>query len=141
MSQEKEITVEEAVENQNPEAAQTEQPQPNAEDPNKVVLLGTISYNDEKEYSKWLSEMDVNQAVFVLIAGANFSQAKAAYNLQESELSKYLAKIRTETLLAYGVYQIEADGMELFEYIKGDQDSIMGLPINDIINYIKQYNK
>jgi hypothetical protein len=86
MSQEKEITVEEAVENQNPEAAQTEQPQPNAEDPNKVVLLGTISYNDEKEYSKWLSEMDVNQAVFVLIAGANFSQAKAAYNLQESEL-------------------------------------------------------
>ena len=60
-------------------------------------------------------------------------------NLQESELSKYLAKIRTETLLAYGVYQIEADGLELFEYVKGDRDSIMGLPIKEIVNYINQY--
>ena len=62
-------------------------------------------------------------------------------NLKEKELSKYLAKIDTETLLAYGVYQIEADGLELFEYIKGDPDSIMGLPIKDIINYINLYNK
>ena len=62
-------------------------------------------------------------------------------NLKEVELSEYLSKIETKTLLAYGVYQIEADGMELFEYIKGDQDSIMGLPIKDIINYINQYNK
>ena len=62
-------------------------------------------------------------------------------NLTDDELSKYLAKIETKTLLAYGVYQIEAGGLELFEYIKGDQDSIMGLPIKDIINYINQYNK
>ena len=62
-------------------------------------------------------------------------------NLKEKELSEYLAKIDTKTLLAYGVYQIEADGLELFEYIKGDQDSIMGLPIKDIINYINHYNK
>jgi|TARA_B110000211_G_scaffold223163_1_gene272694 septum formation protein len=61
-------------------------------------------------------------------------------NLTETELSKYLAKIETKTLLAYGVYQIEADGLELFEYIKGDRDSIMGLPIKHIINYINQYN-
>ena len=60
-------------------------------------------------------------------------------NLTDTELSKYLAKIETKTLLAYGVYQIEADGLELFEYIKGDKDSIMGLPIKDIINYINQY--
>ena len=60
--------------------------------------------------------------------------------LKDSELSKYLAKIETKTLLAYGVYQIEADGLELFEYIKGDRDSIMGLPIKNIINYIRQYN-
>ena len=52
-------------------------------------------------------------------------------------MSKYLDKIKTETLLAYGVYQIEADGLELFEYVKGDKDSIMGLPIKEIINYIK----
>ena len=62
-------------------------------------------------------------------------------NLKDNELSEYLAKIETKTLLAYGVYQIEADGLELFEYIKGDQDSIMGLPIKDIINYINHYNK
>jgi septum formation protein len=60
--------------------------------------------------------------------------------LKDSDLSKYLAKIETKTLLAYGVYQIEANGLELFEYIKGDRDSIMGLPIKDIINYIRQYN-
>jgi len=62
-------------------------------------------------------------------------------NLGETELLNYLAKIETKTLLAYGVYQIEADGLELFEYIKGDKDSIMGLPIKHIINYINQYNQ
>ncbi len=62
-------------------------------------------------------------------------------NLDDSSLSKYLDKIKTETLLAYGVYQIEADGLELFQYIKGDRDSIMGLPIKEIINYIDQYKK
>ena len=66
---------------------------------------------------------------------------KEMKNLNDTELSEYLAKIQTKTLLDYGVYQIEADGLELFEYIKGDQDSIMGLPIKDIINYINQYNK
>ena len=59
-------------------------------------------------------------------------------NLTDNELASYLAKIETKTLLSYGVYQIEADGFELFEYIKGDSDSIMGLPIKEIINYIKQ---
>ena len=58
-------------------------------------------------------------------------------NLSEKDLIKYLDKIKTETLLAYGVYQVEAEGLSLFEYIKGDRNSIMGLPINDIINYIK----
>ena len=53
----------------------------------------------------------------------------------------YLDKIKTETLLAYGVYQVEAEGLKLFEYIKGDINSIMGLPIKDIINYINQYKK
>ena len=62
-------------------------------------------------------------------------------NLDDSSLSKYLDKIKTETLLAYGVYQIEADGLELFEYVKGDRDSIMGLPIKEMINYIDQFKK
>ena len=62
-------------------------------------------------------------------------------NFKEEELIKYLDKIKTETLLMYGVYQVEADGLNLFEYIKGNQDSIMGLPIKQIMNYIKQYKK
>ena len=62
-------------------------------------------------------------------------------NLNDNELSSYLNKIETKTLIAYGVYQIEADGLELFEYIKGDKDSIMGLPIKEIVNYIKQLKK
>ena len=60
-------------------------------------------------------------------------------NLTDKQLKEYLKKIETKTLLAYGVYQIEAEGMHLFEYIKGDHNSIMGLPINSIISYIKQY--
>ena len=62
-------------------------------------------------------------------------------NFNDDELSLYLNKIDTKTLLAYGVYQVEADGLELFEYIKGDKDSIMGLPIKEIINYIRQLKK
>jgi septum formation protein len=62
-------------------------------------------------------------------------------NFKEEELIKYLDRIKTETLLMYGVYQVEADGFKLFEYIKGDKDSIMGLPIKQIMNYIKQYKK
>ena len=68
---------------------------------------------------------------------------RAGYKLQvlEKELINYLNKIKTKTLLAYGVYQIEAGGLELFDYVKGDQDSIMGLPIKQIMNYIKEYKK
>ena len=62
-------------------------------------------------------------------------------NYTENDLKEYLDKIKTETLLKYGVYQIEAGGLNLFEYIKGDKDSIMGLPIKQIMNYIKQYTK
>ena len=60
-------------------------------------------------------------------------------NLTNEEISNYLSKIKTETLLAYGVYQVEADGLNLFEYIRGDHNSIMGLPIKEILNYIDKY--
>ena len=62
-------------------------------------------------------------------------------NFKDNELLDYLNKIETKTLLAYGVYQVEADGLSLFEYIKGDQNSIMGLPVKQIINYINEYKK
>ena len=57
--------------------------------------------------------------------------------LSTEKLASYLEKVSTETLLAYGVYQIEAGGLELFETVKGNRDSIMGLPIKQIIDYIK----
>tara|TARA_B100000886_G_C20408210_1_gene485790 strand:+ start:464 stop:1048 length:585 start_codon:yes stop_codon:yes gene_type:complete len=60
-------------------------------------------------------------------------------NLSDNELKTYLKGIQTEILLAYGVYQIEAGGLNLFEYIKGDKDSIMGLPIEQIKEYIEKY--
>ena len=59
----------------------------------------------------------------------------------DTELKEYLNNIKTSTLLAYGVYQIEAKGLELFEYVNGDKNSIMGLPIREIIDYIKLNNK
>ena len=58
---------------------------------------------------------------------------------EEIQLKNYLDKIKTETLMAYGVYQIELGGLELFESIKGDKDSIMGLPIKQIKKYIENY--
>ena len=62
-------------------------------------------------------------------------------NLSDENILDYLKKIKTETLLAYGVYQVEAEGLKLFEYIKGDRNSIMGLPIDDIKNYLSNYKK
>ncbi len=62
-------------------------------------------------------------------------------NFSENQLLEYLNKIKTDTLLAYGVYQVESEGLNLFEYIKGDHNSIMGLPIKEIINYIDQYKQ
>ena len=58
-------------------------------------------------------------------------------NLSLKDIESYLEKIDTKTLLSYGVYQIEANGLDLFEYVKGDKDSIMGLPIKQIKDYIK----
>ena len=60
---------------------------------------------------------------------------------EEKELKEYLDKIKTEILLAYGVYQVEAEGFKLFEYIKGDTDSIMGLPMKQIMDYINNFKE
>ena len=62
-------------------------------------------------------------------------------NLTDNLILKYLERINTKTLLAYGVYQIEAEGLKLFEHVRGDKNSIMGLPIKEIINYINQFKK
>ena len=129
--------------------------------PNRLVLGAdsVISFNDEQiSKPKTRNEalkilMKLNNSKHLLISSVciskngamiwNYSESSELKmkKFSESQLLSYLDKINTETLQAYGVYQIEADGLELFEYIKGDRDSIMGLPIKEIIRYIKQYNK
>lgn len=49
------------------------------------VLFGTISYADESAFENFIKGMSVNHAIFILMAAANFAQAKGAFNLLESE--------------------------------------------------------
>ena len=60
-------------------------------------------------------------------------------NLSDEELEKYLSKISNEALYAYNVYQIEGEGRHLFKSIEGDEDTIMGLPIKKIKEYLKNH--
>ncbi len=57
-------------------------------------------------------------------------------NFSDDELKRYLSKISDETLYAYNVYQIEGEGRNLFASIEGDEDTIMGLPVKKIKEYI-----
>ena len=57
-----------------------------------------------------------------------------------NELKDYLSKISDEALYAYNVYQIEGIGKSLFSEIKGDSDTIMGLPVKKIKEYLKNFN-
>ena len=57
--------------------------------------------------------------------------------LTEKQLKEYLSKISDEALYAYNVYQIEGEGRSLFSKIDGDENTIMGLPIKKIKEYIK----
>ena len=59
--------------------------------------------------------------------------------MREDQLISYLAKISDEALYAYNVYQIEGDGRALFSKIDGDEDTIMGLPIKKIKEYLNNY--
>ena len=59
-------------------------------------------------------------------------------NFNEVDLKKYLSKISDEALYAYNVYQIEGEGRNLFLKIKGDENTIMGLPIKKIKDYLKK---
>ena len=71
----------------------------------------------------------------------NFSD-KASLTMKqmsEKELKAYLAKISDEALYAYNVYQIEGEGRSLFSKIDGDEDTIMGLPVKKIKEYLNNY--
>jgi len=67
---------------------------------------------------------------------------KAALTMKEmsdQQLIEYLSKIKDEALYAYNVYQIEGVGRNLFSKIDGDEDTIMGLPVKKIKEYLKNY--
>ena len=68
----------------------------------------------------------------------NFTDASSLTmkQLNLDEIKSYLLKIRDKELYAYGVYQIEADGRSLFSKIEGDEDTIMGLPVKQIKEYL-----
>ena len=59
--------------------------------------------------------------------------------MKKDELISYLAKISDEALYAYNVYQIEGEGRSLFSKIDGDEDTIMGLPVKKIKEYLNNY--
>lgn len=65
------------------------------EQPQQNILFGTITYADDNAYEEFITKMNISQALFVLIASANYSQAKGAFNLLESEtLSAAIRSIR-----------------------------------------------
>ena len=59
--------------------------------------------------------------------------------MSENELKSYLAKISDEALYAYNVYQIEGEGRNLFSNIDGNENTIMGLPVEKIKKYLDNY--
>ena len=60
-------------------------------------------------------------------------------NFNENDLRTYLSKLSDESLYSYNVYQIEGEGKNLFLKIEGDKDTIMGLPIKKIKEYLENY--
>ncbi len=60
-------------------------------------------------------------------------------NFSDEDLKKYLSKISDDALYSYNVYQIEGEGKELFSNIEGDKNTIMGLPIKKIKEYLSNY--
>ena len=71
----------------------------------------------------------------------NFTDASTLTmkKLNLDEIKSYLSCIRDKELYAYGVYQIEADGKSLFSQIDGNEDTIMGLPVKQIKDYLESY--
>ena len=119
-----------------------------------VVSLNNELINKPRSRDEALEILKkLNNSKHYLISSACFSKNGAMISnhtesselkmkdFSESQLLKYLERIDTKTLLNYGVYQIESEGLKLFDYVKGDRSSIMGLPIKEIQNYIRQYKK
>ncbi len=60
-------------------------------------------------------------------------------NMSNEQLKEYLSKITDEALYSYNVYQIEGKGRSLFLKIEGNEDTIMGLPVKKIKDYLRNF--
>ena len=60
-------------------------------------------------------------------------------DMTDQQLTEYLLKIKDEALYSYNVYQIESEGRSLFSKIEGDEDTIMGLPVKKIKDYLRNF--
>ena len=88
----------------------------------------TIKESDKEEFTK-----DVMGSLIDLLVPVYKK------HFSEQDLKVYLSKISDEALYAYNVYQIEGEGRNLFLNITGDEDTIMGLPIFKIKEYLEKY--
>ena len=105
--------------------------------------------NDRKEALKILLELNgqTHNLISSVCISKNGSMIwnytdKASLTMkqfQEKDLIIYLSKISDEALYAYNVYQIEGEGRSLFLKIEGDKDTIMGLPVKKIKEYLNNY--
>jgi hypothetical protein len=78
-----------------PEEQSVEQTAQQSAEEKRNLLFGAIQYVDDPSYEKFLAQMNISQALFVLIASANYAQAKGAFNIIESEvLSTAIRTIR-----------------------------------------------
>ena len=89
-------------------------------------FLPSVQENETEEQEAWLVGGASNVGCAVL----------RALNFTDDELKNYLSKITDDTLYAYNVYKIEGEGRKLFASIEGDEDTIMGLPIKRIKEYL-----
>ena len=121
--------------------------------PEKNIFSGFVnpekSTNPEKTENEWYVFWNFSKSVFSfgsqqckngsMIWNHTDKAELTMKNFTENELREYLKNITDEKLYAYNVYQIEGEGRNLFANIEGDENTIMGLPIKKIKEYLKNY--
>ena len=111
---------------------------------NEVITLHDELMVDMKELRSLKSQLEeagINSEdkLVIDLDNARSSMMTFMKEFSEEQLLTYLDKISDEKLYAYNVYQIEGPGRNLFEKIEGDQNTIMGLPILMLKNYLRDF--
>jgi septum formation protein len=116
-------------------------------DLNGQIISKPLNRNEALEILKKLNGKTHNLISSVCISrngSMNWNYTEKAEltmkKMSEDDLKNYLSKIEDKVLYAYNVYQIEGEGRSLFKKIEGDKNTIMGLPIKSIKNYLENSN-